>query len=768
MECPSCRADIPEESKFCDECGAALPGRCPSCGAAIRSGAKFCPACGKRLTASNRDPTAPTPAVPTPHIVSAGASAERRQLTVMFCDLVNSTALSARLDPEDMRDVLRAYHDGCASVVARLEGFVAKYMGDGVLVYFGYPHAHEDDAERAVRAGLALVETIGATALPLPGEQKLQMRVGIATGLVVVGDLIGSGAAQEEAVVGETPNLAARMQGLAAPNTVVIAADTLRLTGGLFEYRDLGAATLKGFADPVRAWQVVGPSAIESRFEALHAASTSTPLIGRDEELDLLMRRWKQAKEGEGRVVLLSGEPGIGKSRVTEAIEERLSGEPHIRLRFFCSPYHGETALHPIVSQLEHAAGFERDDNAERRLAKLEAILTPSTKGMKQATALLADLLSIGGDRYPPLNLNPQRRKEETLEALFAQLAGLAAARPVLMVFEDVHWIDPISLELLELTVERIPSLRVLLVMTFRPEFQSPWTGDAHVTTLALNRLGRQHGAELVKRLIGNKELPSAILDRITAHADGVPLFVEELTKAVLESGLLRDAGGRYVLTGPVPPLAIPTTLHASLMARLDRLAPIREVAQIGAAIGREFSYELLAALVPLPESTLQEAVERLVHSELVFCRGRPPNATYTFKHTLIRDAAYATLLRSRRQELHARIAKVLEDRFPETVEMHPEILAHHWSQAGLLEKAAFYTGRTWLHADGYQRRKERLGDWEIGVISYKLGNRYRCEVDNVSPGTRLARGEGPTRAEAEAQALNEARKMLAGTRVQS
>jgi class 3 adenylate cyclase len=768
MECPSCRADIPEESKFCDECGAALPGRCPCCGAAIRSGAKFCPACGKRLTASNGDPTAATPAVPTPHNVSTGASAERRQLTVMFCDLVDSTMLSARLDPEDMRDVLRVYHDGCASVVKNFEGFVAKYMGDGVLVYFGYPHAHEDDAERAVRAGLALVETIGATALPLPGELKLQMRVGIATGLVVVGDLIGSGVAQEEAVVGETPNLAARLQGLAAPNTVVIAADTRRLTGGLFEYCDLGAATLKGFADPVRAWQVVGPSAIESRFEALHAASTTTPLIGRDEELDLLMRRWQQAKEGEGRVVLLSGEPGIGKSRVTEAIEERLIGESHIRLRFFCSPYHGETALHPIISQLEHAAGFERDDNAERRLGKLEAILTPKPKDMKQAIALLADLLSIGGDRYPPLNLNPQRRKEGTLEALFAQLAGLAAHRPVLMVFEDVHWIDPISLELLELTVERIPSLRVLLVITLRPEFQSPWTGDAHVTTLELNRLDRRHGTELVKRLTGNKQLPSAILDQITAHADGVPLFVEELTKAVLESGLLRDAGDRYVLTGPVPPLAIPTTLHASLMARLDRLAPIREVAQIGAAIGREFSYELLAALVPLPESTLQEAVERLVHSELVFCRGRPPSATYTFKHALIRDAAYATLLRSRRQELHARIAKVLEDRFPETVELHPEILAHHWSQAGLVEKAAFYAGRTWLHADGYQRRKQRLGDWEIGVISYKLGNRYRCEVDNVSPGTRLARGEGPTRAEAEAQALNEARKMLTATRVRS
>ncbi|MDB5407426.1 MAG: guanylate cyclase [Rhodospirillales bacterium] len=764
MECPSCRADIREGSKFCDECGAALPGRCPSCGATIREGAKFCPGCGKGLTATSRDPTAVTPKLPAPLVRAAGASAERRQLTVLFCDLVGSTALSARLDPEDMRDMMRAYHDCCANVVARFDGFVAKYMGDGVLVYFGYPHAHEDDAERAVRAGLAFIEAIGSTSLP--GELKLQLRVGIATGLVVVGDLIGSGAAQEETVVGETPNLAARMQSLADPNTVVIAADTWRLIGGLFEYRDLGPVTLKGFADPARAWQVLGPSAVESRFEALRAASAGTPLIGRDEELDLLMRRWRQAKEGEGRVVLLSGEPGIGKSRVTQAMEERLSGEPHLQLRYFCSPHHQDTALHPIVGHLERAAGFERDDNAERRLDKLEALLAPSTKDMKQAAALLADLLSIGGDRYPLLNLNPQARKEKTFEALLTQLAGLAAHRSVLMVFEDVHWIDPISLELLELTVDRVPSWPLLLIITCRPEFASPWSGDAHVTTLALNRLGRRDGATLVNCVTGNKKLPSAVFDQITAHADGVPLFVEELTKTVLESGLLADAGDRYVLTGSLPPLAIPKTLHASLMARLDRLGPIREVAQIGAAIGREFSYELLAAVVPLPESALREALARLILAELVFCRGTPPSATYTFKHALIQDAASATWLRSRRQELHARIAKVLEDRFPEMVELHPEILAHHWSQAGLAENAARYASRVWLRADGYQRRKERLGNWEVGVISYKLGVRYYCEVDNVSPGTRLARGEAATRAEAEVQALSQAREMLAGTQV--
>ena len=515
--------------------------------------------------------------------------AERRQLTVMFCDLVGSTALSARLDPEDLRAVIGAYHRCVAKVIGRGGGFVAKYMGDGVLAYFGYPRADEHDAERAVRTALKLVEKVAG--LDTVAAAPLQVRVGIATGLVVVGDLIGQGASQEQAVVGETPNLAARLQALAEPGTVVIAPSTRRLTGGLFEYADLGAVELKGLGAPVMAARVVRGSAAESRFEALRGPAT--PLVGRDEELALLQRRWQQAKAGEGRVVVLIGEPGIGKSRLAQAMLEELAGEPHTRLRYFCSPHHQASALHPFITQLEHTAGFSREDMPEARLAKLEALLARSSAGAEEI-GFIAERLSIPtGDKYPLPDLTPQRRKEKTFEALLAQLARLAARQPVLMLFEDAHWIDPTSLELLTLTVARASTLPLLLLVTARPEFTPPWPADAHVTMQALGRLGRREGATLVERSAGGKALPAEILEQILARTDGVPLFLEELTKTIIESGLLREEDGHYALDGALPPLAIPTTLHDSLMARLDRLAPVREVAQIGAAIGREFSYPL-------------------------------------------------------------------------------------------------------------------------------------------------------------------------------
>ena len=476
-------------------------------------------------------------------------TAERRQLTIMFCDLVGSTALSTRLDPEDMREIVGAYHRCCADLITSAGGFVARYMGDGVLAYFGYPQAHEHDAERAVRAGLALVEAVPKlkTAAGVP----LQVRVGIATGLVVVGDLIGAGAAQEHEVVGETPNLAARLQALAEPGTVVISSSTRRLTGGLFDYRDLGTVALKGFAETVPAWQALGASAAESRFEALRASTT--PLVGRGEEIDLLLRRWEQAKGGEGSVVLLSGEPGIGKSRIAETILERLSGEPHTRLRYFCSPHHQDSALYPSITQLERAAGFRRDDTDEQRLTKLEAVLALATNDLGEAVPLLADLLSIPtGDRYPALDLTPQKRKEKTLRALVAQVEGLAARQPVLLVVEDAHWADPTSLELFELIVERASSLPLLAIVTFRPEFAPPWVGRPQVTLISLNRLPRRLRAEMIAHVTGGKVLPKEIADQIIDRTDGVPLFIEELTKAVVESGLLVEAGDRYVATGPV------------------------------------------------------------------------------------------------------------------------------------------------------------------------------------------------------------------------
>ncbi len=631
-------------------------------------------------------PRQQTPAAPEVAPTAPRTDAERRQVTVMFSDLVGSTALSARMDPEDLREVISAYQKCVAETVRRFGGFVAKYMGDGALVYFGYPQAHEDDAERAVRAGLALIAALAA----LKSPDLLQTRVGVATGLVVVGDLIGSGEAQERGIVGETPNLAARLQGIAEPNMVAIAEGTRRLLGNLFELQDLGAKDLKGIAGPVRAWAALRPGSVESRFEALHAAGL-TDLVGREEEADLLLRRW--AKSGQGQVVLLSGEAGIGKSRLTAALLERLAGEPHTRLRYFCSPQHTDSAFYPIIGQMERAAGLAHDDTPKFRLDKLDALIAQTSTSIQDA-ALFAEMLSLPNDgRYPALDLAPQQRRQRTLEALTAQLVGLASQHPVLMIFEDVHWIDPTSLEALGRTVDRIKVLSVLLIVTFRPEFNAPWAGQSHATSLTLNRLGEREAAAIIERLVGNKELPADVMAEIVVRTDGIPLFVEEMTKAVLEA----EGEGeerRTAAAVPSPALAVPASLHASLMARLDRLGPAKEVAQIGAAIGREFSHALLAALVRKPNAELGSALDRLVAAGLLFRQGVPPHATYLFKHALVQDAAYGTLLREPRRALHARIAETLESQFAEIAESQPELLARHCTEAGLTDKGASLWGK--------------------------------------------------------------------------
>ena len=643
--------------------------------------------------AALRGGTASTAAAPRSAAPVRPTKAERRQLTVAFCDLVGSTELATRLDPEDLRAVMAAYHRCTAAVIERFEGHVAKYLGDGVLAYFGWPRAHEDDAERAVRAGLTLVEAIAR--LEPQADVRLRGRIGIATGQVVVGDLVGAGASRDEAVVGEVPNLAARLQALAKPGAVVISQATRRLVGGLFELDDLGPQRLKGFAEPLVAWRVVGEGRAEGRFEARQTTGL-TPLVGREEEIALLVRLWRQATNGAGQVVLLAGEPGIGKSRLIRELRERIAAEPHVRLIHQCSSYHQTSPLHPVIEHLERAAGFARDDPPEARLAKLETMLARGTDQLKEAVPLIAALLGVTtGEPYPALDLTPQRQKQLTLEALMDQLVALAAEQPVLMIHEDVHWIDPTTQELLGLTIERIAHLPVLMIVTFRPDFTPPWPRAPHVRTLALTRLGLDDGSAIVDRVVGEKALPAEVSAQIVAKTDGVPLFVEELTKTVLESGLLRDAGNRYELTGPLPPLAIPSTLHDSLMARLDRLAPAKELAQIGAALGREFSHALLAALAPLPEAEFNAALDQLVSSELIFRRGTPPEAIYSFKHVLVQDAAYGTLLKSRRQQLHARIAQILEKRFPETAKNQPELLAHHFTEAHQMERAFDY----WLKA---------------------------------------------------------------------
>jgi class 3 adenylate cyclase len=592
--------------------------------------------------------------------------AERRQVTVMFTDLVGSTALSACMDPEDLREIISAYQKCVAETVRRFDGFVAKYMGDGVLVYFGYPKAHEDDAERAVQAGLELIAVVAG----LKTRASLQTRVGIATGLVVVGDLIGSGESRERGIVGETPNLAARLQGIAEPNMVVIAEGTRKLIGSLFELQDLGARDLKGFAGSTPAWAALRRSSIESRFEALH--SGRTPLVGRAEEFELLLRRWQQAKSGQGRVVVLTGEPGIGKSRIAAALQSHLQGDPHTRLRHFCSPHHQDTALYPVIGQLERAAGFTHDDTAQQKLAKLEAVLAQSSAPPEEI-GFIAELLSIPhAERYPLRELSPQKRKEQTLTALLAQMERLASQQPVLLVYEDVHWIDPTTLEILTLVIERVQYLPVLLLVTARPEFKPPWPAYAHLTNITLGRVGRDEGASLIAQVTGGKALPNEVVQQILARTDGIPLFIEELTKAVVESGVLTDAGDRYTAAGPLPALVIPASLDASLQARLDRLAPVREVAQIGAALGRQFSHALISAVAPMPQSQLDDALAQLQQAELIFRRGLPPDAQYTFKHALVQDAAYGTLLHARRQQLHGRIATIVERQFPEFTETQP------------------------------------------------------------------------------------------------
>jgi class 3 adenylate cyclase/tetratricopeptide (TPR) repeat protein len=623
----------------------------------------------------------------------------------MFCDLVGSTALSARLDPEDMRQVIRTYQDACSGVVARYHGFVAKFMGDGILAYFGFPHAHEDDAEQAVRAGLEIASVVGA--LKTRSTDKLQVRIGIATGLVVVGDLVGVGAAQEQAVVGDTPNLAARLQGIALPGQVVLAEATRRLLGDVFDVTQLVGQNLKGIPGLPSAYGVIVERVVESRFEA-RASGAMSNMVGRDHELALMLERWKQAKAGEGQLVLLSGEAGIGKSRLARGIIEAVSPEVHIRMSCQCSPYHSDSPLYPIIQQLTFAAGIKPDDDNDDKLDRLEKVLV----GAEGDRPLLAALLGLHTERrYGPMSLTPQQQRARTMQALVDQLVGLSRGKPVLFVLEDVHWIDATTLELVDFCLDQVASARVLMLVTARPTFQHGFGGHPIVTKLTLNRLGRDQIKSIVNRLTNGKTLPGELLDIIAAKTDGVPLFVEEITKTVLESGELRETGSAYQLTGPLSRLLIPSTLYDSLMARLDRLQPVKEVAQTAACIGRDFDYRLLKAVSPLDDAALQDALERLTSAELIFRRGVPPDSTYVFKHALVRDAAYENLLKTRRQTIHAKLVEALE-----AIGAAPELLAHHATVAGMTEPAVRYWLKAGEQAAARSANKEAVSHLKTGI----------------------------------------------------
>ncbi len=606
------------------------------------------------------------------------SDAERRHLTVMFVDLVGSTEMATRMDAEDMRDVITSYQNTVAGVVSGCEGFVAKFMGDGVLCYFGWPRANEDDAERAVRAGLSIIDAVKIT--QAPNGSPLSTRVGIATGVVIVGDLIGSGATQEAAVVGETPNLAARLQGIAGENQLVVAKETQRLLGTIFDLARLDGQDLKGISGPVDAYRVEGEATVQSRFAA-RQSGTLTPIIGREREIELMTERWAMARSGQGQLALVTGEAGIGKSRITQAVIDAVAKEDHTRMTYQCSPYHADSAFYPVIQQMSFAAGVAPSDSPDVRLDKLEALL-----GADQDTLrLVVPLLGLDGvSRYGALDLTPAQQRARTMQALAGLLVRQAAEKPVLLVYEDLHWIDPTSLELLDILLDAIADQPIMILATARPTFEHGFGGHPIVTRFALNRLGKDQISGIVSKLTDGKALPDEIMEIIAQRTDGVPLFVEELTKTILESGALKEDGERYVLDGPLSAIAIPATLHDSLMARLDRLQPIKEVAQTAACIGREFTHRLLAQISPLPDAELSEAMNGLIAAELIYRRGLPPEATYLFKHALVRDAAYESLLKERRRAIHTRILTALEA----DIDVAPELLAVHAEAANLTDRA--------------------------------------------------------------------------------
>ena len=697
MNCPRCGAQIEDSRKFCGDCGTPLPWQCRSCGSENAPGKRFCGECGAASGTKERLPQQQPGSAPSP---------ERRQLTIMFADMVGSTALGTRLDPEDLRTVIASYHGAVTGLVASFDGFVARYMGDGVLIYFGYPRAHEDDAERAIRAGLAIVEKVAAMNTIAGPAGTLRTRIGIASGLVVVGDLIGSGASLELAAVGDTPNLAARLQAVADPGTVVISEATRGLTGDLFEYRELPMARLKGRRKSERMFEVLCESTIESRFEALHHDQLS--LVGRAEELQLLQRRWEQAKIGEGRVVLVVGDPGIGKSRLIAELEHLVATTPHQRLRFVCSPHHRETPLHPVIRQMERAAGFQRTDTPAAKLQKLTAQLElgPDT----DEAALVADLLGIphpGKDLVG--RMAPQRRKAMTLATVVRKIEALARQTPVLGTFEDLHWADPSTLELLELLMRALAQLPIVLVITARPEVNPAWVSRSYVTVLFLGELDHKWAISLVRQVAGVQELPDSVIDRIVAHADGVPLFLEELTKTVLQQQE-PDAERRLPLKS-LSADVVPISLHASLMARLDRLPIGKEAAQIGAVIGREFSFESLVALSQIPSERLAHALDELVDAGIVLAHGKPPTATYSFKHALVQDAAYASLLHDRRRTIHLRLAETLEHDGTE-----PQLVAWHFAEGGEPDKSSIYYLKAAELATGRYAIAEIVGHLRNGL----------------------------------------------------
>jgi class 3 adenylate cyclase/tetratricopeptide (TPR) repeat protein len=766
MGCPQCGAEIGTGAKSCEQCGARFGRVCASCGSDLVADALFCHLCGAKIPkpgdpAPERGKTGDSPtgrAEQAPGTPRQNADKpERRQVTIMFCDLVGSTALSTSLDPEDLNEVFRVFRDTSGEVMRRHGGTISSYRGDGIDVLFGYPQANEDDAEHAVRAGLEVAAAIRAVH-PLP-NLNLEVHVGIATGVVLLGDLIGKDTPREKAAVGGTPHLAARLQALAEPGTVLISPSTRRLIGNLFDCLDLGLKSLKGFDEPVQVWQVLGEQAVDSRFEAAHQGNEWTPLTGRAQELQMLIERWRRARGGAGQIVTLLGEPGIGKSRLSQSLRESAETGSRVLLQYYCAPRFQNTALHPVIRQMQRAAGLSRTDSAGTMLDKLEALLASTTLAdrLPQVVPYFAALLSIPFDgRYPPISDTAERQKERTLGELKALVAGLASQDPVMIICEDLHWADASTLELITRLAGDLTKLPVFLLGTSRPGFVPPWAGHPHAASVELRRLDRDAATSMVSHLTGSKPLPQPILEQILQKSDGIPLFIEELTKTVLESGHLEEQAGQYTLASTFPAPTVPSTLHDSLMARLDRLSTAREIVQVGAALGREFSFDMLAAILTDSGRNLQLELDRLVEAELIYCRGIPPSATYTFKHALIQDAAYGTMLRSQRQRLHAQIAQVLQLRFPESATAEPEVLAHHLTEAAMPLEAIPFWNSAGLHAATRAAHTEAIGHFNnaLGLVVQLAENVMSQQIElglRIQLGLSLSASKGYAAPEVEA-----------------
>jgi len=716
VRCSSCGSDNPAGKKFCAECGTALNIHCPKCASENRVNSQFCGDCGAALNASTV--VRSRGALASPEFLDG----DRRQLTVVFCDLIDSTVLSEILDPEELREVLRTYQAAGAEIIERLGGYIARYIGDGLLIYFGYPAAHEDDPQRALRAALGIMQALPQLnarlrdKLEVMRERPLQVRIGIHTGLVVVGEM-GAGAHLDPvAIVGETPNIAARLQALAPPDSVVVSSVTYRLIQGYFTCASMGPQVLKGIAKPVEVYRVIGESGARSRFD-LATSSGLVPLTNRVEEMALLGKCCERAKEGQGQVVLLSGEPGIGKSRLVQEIKEQGFREGYTQIEFRASPYHENTAYYPIVEHLQRRLNLQTPDSPQDKLDKLERELSEYGFELPEALPLLSALLSLPEPAgYPRLTLTPQKQRQKTLELLVLWLLKEAERNPLLTVWEDLHWCDPSTLEFYQLLMDQVPKARILVLATARPEFVPRWRARSHFTQHTLGRLQHRHAELMAKEVAGGKRLPAEMMQQIVAKTDGVPLFVEELVKMVMESGMLKERRGQYELSSPLPPLAIPFTLRDSLMARLDMLSAVRDVVQLAATLGREFTYELILAVWPMDEVALQKGLIAMVEAELLYQSGIVPEAKYYFKHSLIQETAYESILRSRRQQCNLQIVRALEEKFQEIVETQPELLARYCTAANLKEKAIVYRQQAGEVAIRRSANKEAISQLTAGL----------------------------------------------------